>query len=85
MAIVKRAVSLRPEQDEGIRRIARRRKTAYSAVVRSAVGLYLAWDEKSRLIEEYRSYYRDAKASRVEREAMEEYARLARVQWNEAS
>ncbi|MBI2070071.1 MAG: hypothetical protein HYT79_05655 [Elusimicrobia bacterium] len=56
-SVVKKAISLRSEQDRKIQEIAKRAKAPYSVVIQKAVDFYLSFRESRRMEEAYRSYY----------------------------
>jgi len=58
-ASVKRAISIRKEQDERLQALARRRRAPYSRLVQEAVELYLRAEEHSRIAQAYKRYFAD--------------------------
>jgi len=75
---VKRAVSLRREQDEQLQRLAERRKTPYSRLVQEAIDLLLRSEEQSRIAQAYKRYYGEGKNAARDRSAALELCRLLR-------
>lgn len=81
MATVKKAISLQKAQDDRLKKLARERKMAYSAVVQVAVQLLLDSEEERDLLAGYRAYFADsANASQV-RESVRRFQGLSRKAW----
>jgi hypothetical protein len=75
---VKRAISLRKEQDEQLQSLAEKRRTPYSRLVQDAIGLFLRMEEQNRIRQSYRRYYEDKRNADRERGAARDFCRLVR-------
>jgi len=80
---IKRAVSLKKEQDKELKKLCRSEKVSYSAILQKAIDGYLKNKEMMAMEEAYAKYYGNPENIEKDREVMQDIQGMSKVVWDE--